>query len=158
MYLAVHLLTLTCVSASCVPSLYSYVCICALFFTDNTIVAAVVGGIIATLILLILLAFCCFLYRIRCTRKSSSNKSPMAQNNETVNPDITVNLDVNPSYRLAASSNNDTDEVVNNEYDDTVNECYILETSNTYVDIDGEITKLHCENLGYHNNMDQQND
>ena len=82
----------------------------------------------------------------------------MAQNNETVNPDITVNLDVNPSYRLAASSNNDTDEVVNNEYDDTVNECYILETSNTYVDIDGEITKLHCENLGYHNNMDQQND
>jgi len=82
----------------------------------------------------------------------SSNKSPTTQNNETATP---VNLDSNPSYRLATSSNNDTDDVVNNEYDDTVNECYMIEASNSYVDIDGEAIKLHCENFGYHNSTDQ---
>ena len=131
-------------------------------FIDNTIVAAVGGGIIAILILLPLLAFSCLLYRIKCTKKSSNDKSPITQNNETANLDITVNLDFNPSYHSAISSSNDTDDVANseydntvNEYDDTVNECCTIEASN--VDIDEEITKLHCENLRYHDKMGQQN-
>ena len=35
------------------------------------------------------------------------------------------------------------------EYDDIVSDSHTLEASSSYVDIDEETTKLHCENLAY---------
>ena len=111
-------------------------------------IAAVAGGIVTTLLLLSLLALCCLLHRIKCTKKSPNSITHTAQNHETANLDITVNLDVNPSYQIIVSLNDDN--VMNDhEYDDIVNDSHILEESYSYVDIDEETTKLDCENLAY---------
>ena len=100
------------------------------------------------MLLLPLLVFCYLLYRIKCTRKSPNNKTHTTQNHETANVGVTVNLDINPAYHFTVNSNDDN--VMNDhEYDDIVNDSHTLEGSSSYVDIDEETTKLHCENFAY---------
>ena len=65
------------------------------------------------------------------------------------NLDVTVNLDINPSYHVAIGSNNNGDVISEHEYDDATNNNHVTEANSLYMDIVEGTAKLYCENLAY---------